>query len=150
MSLLSLLPPRRPSPAPCVAVVVTDGPDAVPLVQRALRAAEDEHLPLLLLVPLPGSGSAEDRRRAADAAAVLGRVHPTLARSHVETAYRVVLHADRTGSRRQVAVAGAVRDAARREGAVLLVAPERLPVLPHGLRVLRVPCSAPVPAASPA
>jgi hypothetical protein len=141
VSLLSLLRPWRSlPPAPCVAVVVPDGPDAVPLVARAARAAEDEHLPLLLLVPLPRTGSTGERRRhEAEAAAVLGRVAPTLALTHVELSHRVVPHPDRGGSRRQVALGGAVCAAALRHGAVLLVAPEGLPVPPPAPRVLRVP-----------
>lgn len=119
-----------------VAAVVTDGPGAVDVVRHALARAQREHLPLLLLVPLPRGGTSLDprvrrrsaRRRAVEAAAVLGRVAPLLALSPVAVTTRVVVHADRTGARRPVAVVDAVLAALRSSRVDVLVCPAALPL----------------------
>ncbi|MCF6745032.1 hypothetical protein E9529_12215, partial [Blastococcus sp. KM273128] len=113
----------RAIPGP-VAAVVTDDLEAVRAVRHAVRLARDWDRPLLLLVPLPGTGLSLDpalhevarRRRERDAAAVLGRITPALggrpAPAHVVT-YRPV-------RARTPALTAALR-AARRAGAEVVV-----------------------------
>lgn len=120
-----------------VAAVITDAAVAVEVARRAAQLAADEHRPLLLLVPLPALGFTIDpvvlrlahQRREANAAAILGRIAPTLgaASADSDTAVRILPHRGDTGEQ-SPAVAKAVLAAATRAHAAILVAPGTLPL----------------------
>jgi len=113
-----------------VAAVVADDLDAVRTVRYAARLARAAQRPLLLLVPLPGTGLSIDaalhgvthRRREREADAILGRVTPVLERHGVPVSTRVVTFPPR---RARIPGLSAVLCAARRADAVVLVAGPR-------------------------
>ena len=140
---MTALAPRRP-----VAVVITDGPEAVTAARCAARIAADQGRPLLLLVPMLRSAFTTDAVIAGrvrqeglrEAEAIAARTRPTLDAAGMAAAVQVVWHRSCPFRRAQQVRAIAVSHAGARIGAAVIVTPAQLPVptVRHGAEVLLV------------
>src|SRR5512144_2564913 len=123
-----LAPRRRVFDGPVVAVL-RDGPSDVTVARRAAHRAQREGRALVLVVPLP-VGPRAARREAA--AAIVGRVHPELAKIGQMASVHLATHVDsRDRRRRERRLLAAVdRTTARLRAAAVFSAADSLIRLP--------------------
>lgn len=136
-----------PEPNAYVAVVLPDSAEAVTVAQAAAELAHASGQPLVLVVPLAQSGTRADRieHEDQDAAAIAGRVRPTLDRFTLTGRTLPALYCDDgTQADRLQSMADSVDRACRDIGAQIVVVSAQCPAL--SLLVTPVVIVHPVPA----
>lgn len=123
-----------PEPGAYVAAVLPDSAEAVGVGEAAAELAHASGQPLVLVVPLAQSGTMADPTAHCDqdAAAIAGRVRPTLDRFALTARTLPALYCDDgTEADRLQSMADSVDQACRDIGAQIVVVSAHCPALPH-------------------